>query len=87
MTGSPDRVNAVRITSTDVLVLTRSEALRLAEIVRQDLVCRTAAEIDDPIDVADITLTPAEAWRLVEELQESLAEIPGSGGLKGCDSR
>jgi hypothetical protein len=36
---------------------------RLVEEVRQALVCRTAAQTNDPVVVADITLTPTEAWR------------------------
>ena len=54
----------VRLSSSDHLYLTQTEADRLAEQVRQELVCRRA----DQVMVADTPLTAAEAWRLVDKL-------------------
>lgn len=58
------------LSPTDCLCLTRPEAIRLAEQVKQELICRTAAQVDQPIIVADIPLSAAEAWRLVDEIQQ-----------------
>ena len=47
---------------------------RLAGRIRQQLVCRTTTQADEPIVVADISLTPTEAWRLVDKLEGSPTE-------------
>jgi hypothetical protein len=54
--------------SSDHLYLTKAEADRLANQLRQELVCRTTTQADDLVMVADISLTVAEAWRLIERL-------------------
>jgi pantothenate kinase-related protein Tda10 len=67
----PDTVTdliTVALSSSDRLYLTQAEADRLAEQVRQELVCRTTDHTDEPVMVADILLTVAEAWRLVDKL-------------------
>ena len=56
----------ITISCCDRLYLTRAESRRLAGRIRQQLVCRTTTQADEPIVVADISLTPTEAWRLVE---------------------
>lgn len=67
----------LRLSPCESLFLTTAEAIRLAEQVRQDLVCRTAAQADQPVMVADVPVTAAEAWRLVEALQQLQ---PGDSG-------
>jgi hypothetical protein len=52
------------------LYLTKAEADRLADQIRQELICRTATQADGPVVVADISLTAAEAWRLLGELEK-----------------
>lgn len=63
-----DTLISITVSSTDRLYLTKDEMARLAEQVRQTLVCRTAAQVNDPVVVADVVLTPGEAWRLLEKL-------------------
>jgi RNase H-fold protein (predicted Holliday junction resolvase) len=59
---------------SDRLYLTLVESGRLAEQIRQELVCRTMAQADRPVVVADIPLTSAEALELVDKLEDSLME-------------
>jgi hypothetical protein len=53
------------------LYLTKAEADRLAGQLRQELVCRTTGQVADPVTVADVPLTVAEAWRLLDRLDTS----------------
>ena len=53
----------VTISPNNRLWLTEVETSRLAEQIRQELVCRTAAEANDLVLVADIAVTAAEAWQ------------------------
>jgi hypothetical protein len=64
----------VTVSSSDRLYLTLAESVRLAEQIRQKLVCRTIAQVDEPVVVADVPLTSAEAWRLLDKLGSSLEE-------------
>ena len=64
----------ITISSSDRLYLTQAEASRLAQQTRQNLVCRTTTQANEPVVVADIPLTAAEAWRVVDELDISLTE-------------
>ena len=66
MCGSEQVLIAVRLSPSDRLYLTKAEADRLAETIRQELVCRTTAQTDDLVMVADAPLTAAEAWRLID---------------------
>jgi len=58
------------LSQCDCLWLSHAEATRLGEQIRQDLVCRTAADIDQPILVADVPVSAAEGWRLMKEIQQ-----------------
>ena len=58
----------VNLSSSNRLYLTQAEADRLIHQLRQELVCRTADQADDLVMVANIVLTAAEAWQLVDEL-------------------
>ena len=58
----------VRLSPSDRLFLNQAEADRLAETIRQELICRTADQVDDLVVVADIALAVAEAWRLTDRL-------------------
>ena len=69
-----DSMISFTLSSSDRLYLTQAESDRLADQLRQELVCRTAAQADGPVVVADMPLSPAEAWRVVDRLAESLAE-------------
>ena len=64
---------SIALSSSDRLFLNEAEADRLANQLRQELVCRTATQANEPVVVADISLAPAEAWRLIDRL-ESLTE-------------
>lgn len=64
----------VAISSSDRLYLTQAESVWIAEQVRQELVCRTTARVDEPVIVANVALTPAEAWQLVDTLENSLTD-------------
>jgi len=64
----------ISISSSDRLYLTQAESVRLIDQIHQELVCRTADQVDEPVVVADIPLTPAEAWQLVDKLEDSLTE-------------
>ena len=59
---------SIAVSSSDRLYLTEAEAGRLAETIRQELVCRTATQADHLVVVADLSLTTAEAWRLLDKL-------------------
>ena len=59
---------SIELSSSGHLFLTEAEADRLAETIRQKLICRTAAQANDPVMVADILLTTEQAWRLVDKL-------------------
>jgi len=65
---------SIAVSSSDRLYLTKAEADRLAETIHQILVCRTAAQANDPVMVADILLTAAEAWRLIDRLESLTVE-------------
>lgn len=69
-----DAMILITISSSDCLYLTQAEADRLTEQIRQELVCRTTAQADGPVVVADIPLAPAEAWQLVDKLENVLME-------------
>ena len=69
-----DSMIPIRLSSSDRLYLTQAEADRLVEQVRQELICRTTTQANEPVVVADIPLTAAEAWRVVDKLEDSLAE-------------
>jgi hypothetical protein len=60
--------------ATGHLYLTPAEADRLADHIGKELVCRTAAQANQPIMVADISLTAAEAWQLIDRLEGFLIE-------------
>jgi hypothetical protein len=64
----------IAISPSNHLFLTPFEADRLAEIVRQELLCRTVAQADKPVMVADIPLTTTEAWELVDRLKSVAVE-------------
>jgi hypothetical protein len=74
MVARDDAMILVTLSSSDRLYLTQAEADRLADQLRQELVCRTTAQVDEPVVVADIPLSPAEAWQLVDNLEDSLTE-------------
>lgn len=59
---------SVRLSSSDRLYLTKAEADWLAETIRQELICQTATQANRPVVVADLSLTAAEAWRLIDRL-------------------
>ena len=47
-----------------------TEAKQLAErLEHEELVCRTAAQADDPVVVADVEVAPADAWQLAGQLE------------------
>ncbi len=60
----------VTMSPSDRLYLTRAESRCLAEQIRQELVCRTTADLDEPVMVADIPMSPADAWQLLGRLEE-----------------
>jgi hypothetical protein len=59
---------SLALSSSERLFLNPTEADRLANQLRQELVCRTTTQADDLVMVADIPLTTAEAWRLIDRL-------------------
>jgi hypothetical protein len=65
---------SIALSSSDRLFLNEAEADRLIHQLHQELVCRIADRTDDLVMVADILLTVAEAWRLVDKLEDSLME-------------
>ena len=69
-----DAIIVVRPSADDHLYLTQAEMSRLVETIRQELVCRTTDRTDEPVLVADAPLTAAEAWRLVDKLENSLTD-------------
>lgn len=56
------------------LYLSEAEAGRLAEILRQELVCRTTTQVNEPVVVVDMPLTTDEAWDLIDRLEDLVAE-------------
>lgn len=66
--GRDDAMISVALSSSDRLFLTKAEAGRLANQLRQELVCRTADRTGDLVVVADLSLTAVEAWGLVDRL-------------------
>jgi hypothetical protein len=64
----------VAISSFDRLYLTQAETDRLIDQISQELVCRTADQTEEPVVVADIPLSPAQAWQLLVKLEDSLEE-------------
>jgi hypothetical protein len=64
----------VRLSSTDQLFLTEVEVGKLVEIVHHELNCRTVAQANNLVTVADICLTTTEAWELVDRLNNLAAE-------------
>lgn len=56
------------------LYLSRPEVKQLAEQLEHELVCRTADQRPDPVVVADMILTPLEAWQLVDRLESAAIE-------------
>ena len=69
-----DTMILITISSSSRLYLTQAESIRLIEQIRQKLVCRTTAQVDEPVIVADVPLTSAEAWRLLDKLEGLLEE-------------
>jgi hypothetical protein len=65
---------SVAVSSSNGLFLTLHEVERLAEIVQQELICRPSDQIDNPVMVADFCLTVAEAWKLVDVLEDVAVE-------------
>ena len=61
---------SIALSATDRLHLTEDEADRLADQIGKEMVCRTAAQADGLIMVADIPLTAAEAWQLLDRLED-----------------
>jgi hypothetical protein len=59
---------SIALSPSNRLFLNQAEADRLAETIRQKLICRTTTQADEPVVVADILLTVAEAWRLIDRL-------------------
>jgi hypothetical protein len=57
------------------LYLTQAEVDRLANAIHQELICRTTTQVNDPVIVADISLTVVEAWELLDRLKDSIEEI------------
>ncbi len=74
MVARDDAVISITISSSSRLYLTQAELFRLTEQVRQELVCRRSDQVDEPVMVADIPLSPAQAWQLVDTLEDSLEE-------------
>ena len=64
----------ITVLSSDRLYLSLAEASRLADQLRQELGCRTTAQAGKPVVVADIPLSPVEAWELVDKLDASLMD-------------
>ena len=64
-----DAMILVTLPSSDRFYLTQSELGRLADHIRQHLVCRRTDQADEPVVVADTPLAPAEAWQLVDHLE------------------
>jgi hypothetical protein len=62
-------VMTVSLSRSGLLFLTQTEVERLAYAFRQELVCRTTTQANEPVVVADISLTVAEAWELIDRLQ------------------
>lgn len=73
MAAQDGNMIGVRLSSSNIY-LTQAEADGLAEIVRQALICRTASQADDPLIVADASLTVSEAWRLLDRLEDNIDE-------------
>ena len=65
---------SIALSPSNRLFLNQAEADRLAEAVRQKLVCRTADRTNEPVVVADTLLTVAESWRLIDRLKDSIDE-------------
>ena len=59
---------SIALSSSNRLFLNQAEADRLADQIRQKLICRTATQANEPVVVADLSLTVAEAWRLIDGL-------------------
>jgi hypothetical protein len=68
LAGRDDAMISIALSSSDHLYLTPSEMDRLAETIRQELICRTTDQADDLVMVADISLAVTEAWRLIDRL-------------------
>ena len=66
---------SIILSSTNRLYLSESEAGHLTDTLHQELICRTTDQATVPVVVADICLTVAEAWRLVDRLDTSNDEI------------
>jgi hypothetical protein len=64
----------ITVSSENRLYLTQAESSRLAEHIRHELICRTTAQADEPVMVADVLLTSAEAWRLLDRLDNLVTE-------------
>jgi biopolymer transport protein ExbD len=64
----------VRLSSSNHLYLTETEANRLVEIVRQQLICRATDQADEPVIIADTPMSVAEAWELIDRLDTSNGE-------------
>lgn len=62
---------SINLSSSNCLCLTESEVERLADTLYQELICRTAAQSNDPVIVADAFLTVDEAWALIDRLDTS----------------
>ena len=60
---------AVDFSFSDRLYLTQVELLRLADRIRQALVCRAAIRLNDPVVVTDVELCPSDAWQLAGKLE------------------
>jgi len=73
----------ITISSSNHLYITQVELFRLAEQIRQELVCRTTDQVDEPVMVADIPLSPAQAWQLVDELEDLLTEETFDWSVEG----
>jgi hypothetical protein len=67
-------VISITISCCDRLYLAKTESRRLAGRIRQQLVCRRTDQVDDPVVVADILVSPGEARRLADKLEASLME-------------
>jgi hypothetical protein len=62
----------IRLSPSNHLFLTEVEVERLANHLHQELVCRTAAQANDAVNVTDASLTVDEAWQLIDRLESDL---------------
>jgi hypothetical protein len=75
VTAQDGNMIGVRLSPFNHLFLTQTEADSLANRLRQTLICRTIDQANHLVTLADISLTVAEAWGLLDRLDTSNNEI------------